>query len=504
MLRLLMITALSLLVSTLEANAFCGFYVAQADGDLFNSASKVAVARNDKRTVVTMANDYEGDLSEFAIVVPVPQLITREQVHIADPGVLTVLDKFSAPRLAEYYDDNPCEIEREMLYENDSGERRLYSVVVTSSARARAYGVTVEDSYSAGEYDILILSAERANGLVDWLNDNDYKLPKGANRILKSYIRSDMKFFVAKVNLERQSASDSEFLRPISIAYEDEDFALPIRLGTLNAQGDQDLIAFMLTPKGRVEPSNYKTRKIPTDKDVPLFLKEESGSFGDFYKALFDHQVKKAGGSGVFLEYFWDIGSCDPCAGDPPPVADLLELGVFWMEEHGSAEILSGFEAVWKDLDEDLEKTKELERDLRSESYWGDDLFLTRLHVRYNAKDFPEDLKFIETGDTEFFQGRYVINVPWRGEATCPEAEEYARDVSKRQSTEFSNVVNMTGWKRDDVKARAGANGDYPYSLAPKPLPTAEDNSKAAAHEIYERYYWWGSAFSDLVQTPEQ
>ena len=47
------------------AAAFCGFYVAKADTKLFNKASKVAIVRDRDRTVITMANDYQGPLSEF-------------------------------------------------------------------------------------------------------------------------------------------------------------------------------------------------------------------------------------------------------------------------------------------------------------------------------------------------------------------------------------------------------------------------------------------------------
>ena len=507
MVRWLLLSLFSLGALALEANAFCGFYVAQADGDLFNKASKVAVARKGHRTVVTMANDYQGDLSEFAIVVPVPEVIGREQVHISNPDILTRLDQFSAPRLAEYYDDSPCAQEPAFaMYEDASSEILQETVVVTASGRESAFGVTVEDEYSAGEYDILILSAEEAGGLLAWLTENGYQLPEGAERILNSYIRAEMKFFVAKVNLLKRAESGTEFLRPISIAFEDEDFALPIRLGTLNADGSQDLIAFMLSSNGRVETSNYRTRKIPTNEDVPLFIKEQPGSFGEFYKALFDYQVKRAGGSGVFLEYFWDVGSCDPCAGDPPSLADLLELGVFWMDEFGGEDPLPDFETVWEDMEQEVWEAEMMAEELREETYWGDDLFLTRLHVRYNAKSFPEDLKFIETGDDDYFQGRYVVHVPWRGEDTCDAAEDYITQAANRQSEEFSNLVRLTGWKRKDIRSRARQNGDYPFSLTPKPPRASDvaDPDKAKAREIYDKHFWWGSAFPDLLAHTEE
>lgn len=485
--------------SAAPATAFCGFYVAQADGDLFNESSKVAIVRKDNKTVVTMANDYSGDLSEFAIVVPVPTVIAREQVNIATPEVLEVLDQFSAPRLAEYYDDNPCEPELEYSAFGGGGVDADL-IVVTGTRRKVAYGVTVEDSYTAGEYDIVILSAERGGGLLDWLNDNGYKMPNGAERILKSYIKQDMKFFVAKVNLDRKARNDKDYLSPISIAYEDEDFMLPIRLGTLNANGSQDLIVFAISSEGRIETKNYQTRKIPTNEDLPLFIKEESAeTFSEFYKALFEQQVKRAGGSGVWLEYFWDIGSCDPCAGEPPTMSDLLQLGVFWMEDYGLDDAdYASFEEAWEERDEDTdydEVKEDLEYELE-DPYWGDDMFLTRLHVRYDGRSFPEDLSFQETGDDEFFQGRYVINVPWRGEAECPEANDYIKDVKSRQAKEFSTLANLTGWTRNSVKKRAIANKDWPFSLTPK---ISEDDAEKEQMEqfrsLYQKYYWWQGAF---------
>src|SRR3954454_2284904 len=91
---------------------FCGFYVAKADTKLFNKASKVVLVRNDDKTVLTMVNDYEGDPKEFAVVIPVPTFIEREQIHVGDKAVVEHLDAYSAPRLVEYYDSDPCQVEK--------------------------------------------------------------------------------------------------------------------------------------------------------------------------------------------------------------------------------------------------------------------------------------------------------------------------------------------------------------------------------------------------------
>ena len=88
--------------------AFCGFYVAKADARLFNQASQVVLVRHDDKTVITMANDFKGDPKEFAIVVPVPTVLEKGQIRVSDRKLIEHLDAYTAPRLVEYFDDDPC------------------------------------------------------------------------------------------------------------------------------------------------------------------------------------------------------------------------------------------------------------------------------------------------------------------------------------------------------------------------------------------------------------
>src|SRR3954463_9917035 len=91
------------------AAAFCGFYVAMADSKLFNKSSKVVLARDGNTTAITMASDYEGEPKEFAVVIPVPTFIERKQIGVVDPKTIDHLDAYTAPRLVEYHDADPCQ-----------------------------------------------------------------------------------------------------------------------------------------------------------------------------------------------------------------------------------------------------------------------------------------------------------------------------------------------------------------------------------------------------------
>jgi hypothetical protein len=429
--RVLCIAAAAVALSPSPAHAFCGFFVGKADAKLFNRSSQVAIVRDGNRTVLTMSNDYEGPLDDFALVVPVPSVLERDQIHVGERKLLERLDEYSSPRLVEYTDPDPCE-ERRLLPMTaaQGGIRRRGDASAKSAAMDRALGVTVEAAYTVGEYDIVLLSATQSHGLEIWLRQSGYRIPDRAARALEPYVKQDMKFFVAKVNLKEQKKTGYQELRPIQIAFESPRFMLPIRLGMANAptQGDttQDLIVYTLTRKGRVEASNYQTVRIPSDADVPEFVKDE---FADFYRATFTRAWHEKSGRAVFTEYAWNMASCDPCSAAPLTAEELRGLGVYWADVQRQPWGMSGGGTI-----------------------------LTRLHVRYDSDRFPEDLMFQETGDQQSFQGRYVMHHPFRGEMRCEAADRYQKSVADRRREESATLAQLTGWSTDLIRERMGSD----------------------------------------------
>ena len=425
------------------ALAFCGFYVAKADTTIFNQASQVVLVRHEDKTVLTMANDFKGDPKEFAVVIPVPVVLQRDQIHVGDKALLDHLDAYSAPRLVEYFDDDPCSI---VALQEMSVRRNAAAAPSAKDAdsRARSLGVQVLAQYTVGEYDIVILSAQQSSGLETWLRENGYRIPAGAGSVLSSYIRQNLKFFVAKVNLKEQAKLGYSMLRPLQVAYESPKFMLPIRLGTVNAEGPQELFIYALTRKGRVEATNYRTVKLPTGMELPLYVKDR---FRDFYTAMFSHQVARENMSTIFTEYAWDMGWCDPCAADPLSAEELRKLGVFWLANEPRGPQPGG----WR----------------RPIGPGAQDVFLTRLHVRYDNAHFPEDLVFQETADRQNFQGRYVLRHEWKGKATCEAAERYARDLPRRREQEAQNLARLTGWDLNQIRRSMDGATAAPPAAAP-------------------------------------
>jgi len=273
-------------------------------------------------------------------------------------------------------------------------------------------GVTIQAKYNVGEYDILILSATQSNGLKTWLTKNGYKIPRNAEEVLDPYIKSDMKFFVAKVNLSKFENQGFTKLRPLQITMNSPKFMLPIRLGMANGRGNQDLIIYTLTKKGRVECTNYRTIKMPSGMDMPTFIKDD---FGNFYADVFKKRWQRNRGKAVYLEYSWDISprnfvKCDPCVSPAPNFSDMQRAGAWWVE--GSR---------------------------------NENVHFTRLHVRYNRKKFPQDLKFQTTPNKTNFQARYVLRHPYRGDVSCDKGQQYVNKVIDRREAELENLEFYTG-----------------------------------------------------------
>ena len=405
-----------------KAWGFCGFYVAKADTKLYNQASQVVIARNGDRTILTMANDYQGDVKDFALVVPVPVVLQQEQVRVGDPQIIKRLDDFSAPRLVEYFDRDPCEA---FSTTTQLRGRAIFTLEGrVSELEDRAFGVTVESRFSVEEYDILILSAKESDGLETWLRQNGYKIPRGASELLRPYIRQNMKFFVAKVNLEEFDKTGSQFLRPLQMAYESSTFMLPIRLGMMNATTDQDLIVYVLSPKGQAEITNYRTVNVPSDAEIPVFVKDE---FNDFYKAMFETAYIREGKKVAFREYAWDMANCDPCSAQPLNREELKKAGIFWLAPNTF-----------------------------------NNVFITRLHVRYSRQKFPEDLMFQETSNRQQFQGRYILRHPFTGEMKCEKGKQYQQSLSKRFDQEAQTLARLTAWKLQDIHQKINTAQNQP------------------------------------------
>ena len=415
--RGLLLVVAFLLAAPAAAEAFCGFYVSGAGADLYNNATQVVLMRKGSRTVLSMQNNYQGPPKDFAMVVPVPVVLQKDNVKTLPREIFRKVDQLAAPRLVEYWEQDPCQpqlaygtIGRGAGTGSGFGRGR-------AEAKAKDLGVTVEAKFAVGEYQVVILSARDSTGLDTWLRQEKYTIPEGAEPYLKPYVEGGSKFFVAKVDVDKVKFENGQaMLSPLRFHYDSESFNLPIRLGMMNSAGTQDLIVHILAPRQRYEVANYQNVTIPTNLDVKEEARER---FGEFYAALFDRTLEKNPGA-VVTEYAWDAGSCDPCPTPPLDPGAIATLGGDVLAESGPDGRPVG----------------------RGRGIGGMAGFvLTRLHARYSKDGISEDLVFkaapaiaggrewrggdgkLEEGKVASpinnFQARYAIRHAWTGPIEC-------------------------------------------------------------------------------------
>jgi MYXO-CTERM domain-containing protein len=303
-------------------HAFCGFYVSSADTKLENDATRVVLMRDQTRTVLSMQNAYKGPVEAFAMVVPVPVVLQKENVKVLGKDIFERVDALSAPRLVEYWEQDPCQTEADkqrFMYAPSRGLGGLSGI----GGGTADLGVKIEAKFEVGEYEVVILSAQDSSGLDTWLKSEHYKIPDGAEPYLRPYVEAGSKFFVAKVNPAKVHFEGGRAeLSPLRFHYDSDQFTLPIRLGLLNSGGKQDLEVFILG-QSRYEAANAANVFIPTNLDVNDATR---ANFSGFYASLFDNTLEKNPGA-VVTEYSWSPASCDPCPVSPLTKEELATLG---------------------------------------------------------------------------------------------------------------------------------------------------------------------------------
>lgn len=298
--------------SATAAQAFCGVYISSAETELGNDSSFVVLLRDGTRTVMTMRNDYVGPPSDFAMVVPLPASIGEDDVHVIDEDVLDAVERFTSPRLVEYWENEPyC----------PSPLRRHAGIPMLRSGAA---GVTVETSFAVGEYDFSVLSAGRSLALEQWLTQEGYRIPPNAAPLLRPYVENGYRFLVAKVDTDRVTFVDGKAeLSPVRIAYDSTRLELPLRLGLANSRGVQDVVAVVISRDGRYEVANRPNVFVPTNLEV---RPEARSRFSELYASILDRTFERNPGA-VITEHAWNIAGCDPCTGPTIDVPKLDLLG---------------------------------------------------------------------------------------------------------------------------------------------------------------------------------
>jgi hypothetical protein len=406
MLKILLQIIIIILINTIPAYSFVGVFLSDNGSKITTHNSRVVVARQGQKTILTFTSDFQTHVKNFILLVPVPSNIKNTQIHTVDYTLINNLETYTSPRLIEYINYDPCNpktLQRPPIVTNQS---------YTTIDMDKAIGLTSKTLPTTTDHNFIILTSKESTGIDVWLQKYGYPLPTQYEHVIKQYIKDNMKFIVVEVRNHDDNVSQ---LAPIQIEYESEHFSIPIKIGTLNSPTgrNQDMLLFILSNEGEVSPENYKVKNMPGDVDLPISV---VGQFDNFYNK-FVHKIFAAHPDIIRKEYAWPINACKPCTSSPISISDLQKLGVFWyhLPEAGKVGLVAPFSAI----------------------------YVTRFHTQYNPEygeyTLANNIIFKETNNREEYQTFFNIKHPLAStQSSCK--DKYYTELKKAEEQQNKNL----------------------------------------------------------------
>jgi len=375
------------------AHAFCGNYVGPVDSTPENGASRIVMAHQGDRTIVTMTSNALDAPIAFGMLMPVPADLTVDAIEARDDldAAWVLLDEYTAPRIVSYTCDSLRASNDFIGGGSSSGCNGGCVYQETALSAGQSYGealleaqVEVLGVSTSGVYELTLLDAVEASGLQAWLGANGFGTVPGADALLQQYIDEGVNFLAARVVLP--GSTDEAWLQPLRITYPSRTESLPLRLGALNATGDQELTVWVIDDADAGEAQVLSFSEIEVEAECMPAAGEEVPDTLD--EAIED---ARGGDDGVALvEYSWPtLQKCDPC-----PIGPASDPATF-LGDFGRTD---------------------------------DDAHITRLRVRYDALSLTEDLHLASTGVRTQRQIRYIEHLDELEETFPICGEGYASD----------------------------------------------------------------------------
>lgn len=375
-----------------EAAAFCGTYVGGSGATLLNHTATVVMARQGTSTTLTLAMDYEGDASQFALLLPVPEVLTAEDVVTVDPALINKVAQYATPRMVSYTCDDVVPVTEVGVPAcgfamgcGGAADQGVGIVGYELDGAPLESSVEVEASFSVANYEIVVLSAEESADLQGWLGANGYAIPAGGETVLQEYIDGGAFFLAAKVTLDALEEG-GQWLPPLQFSYESAAFSLPIRIGTISSPGEQEVVIYTITDSsaGAAGIANYPQVTVE-DECMPL----DGDDLAEVYPAALTEAL--GGEAGWVREHAWSLSQqCDPCTAPAEfTVEEMTALGY----------------------------------DGASVDHYGYNLgYLTALRVRYTPAQATQDLTLYTEGISDGYDTGYSY-----GTASRPEQTRYIK-----------------------------------------------------------------------------
>jgi len=124
--------------------------------------------------------------------------------------------------------------------------------------------VTVYGTVTLEHYEVSILKAADASGLLGWLGKNGYQIDPAAREIIDGYIDRNWAFVAAKLNPREKRHYENEFLPPLTVRYRYGELVFPLRISSVSTNRSVKIALYVIA-ESTVSSSNLPTASLRYD-----------------------------------------------------------------------------------------------------------------------------------------------------------------------------------------------------------------------------------------------
>ena len=498
-----LLAVLAVVLTTATASAFPGVFVTKHDEKRILHATHYVLMQKGETSVVTVAPDYEGPFTPFAIVMVVPGDVTPDRIKTMRRENITRIEALTAPRFHDFYEKDPCEPGTpEQEWERDLTVKTTGFLggnqEIGGKKAAREFSVDLSTKYkdSESEYryhligdttDVTEQNPQFGKGYADldaFLSETGFKMSDAVKKAFAKYQKQGMKLLAIDVDTKMIEIGAKERAQLAGIRYWTKEKATTIQstLGLANLGEKQDLFVYVMHPEQRFVPKNYGYVYPPTNIELEANIKANGKNrvvkerIGEIYNALHDKIAAKHPNDFLY-EFAWHTQGCgEPCPNEKLLVNELLMFGgeVFedqLPDEERNPEPPAETEEEKKAFEEELkekelkpaekvkakkereEERKELAR--RKGIIARQNFVLSRFHYRYDAKNLKKDVEI--GGVPDHIRGGVALP-----KGLEPKIEMGEHKIEKKGETSQYQVRFNHYWEWDgQVKCEAPERGRW-------------------------------------------
>ncbi len=272
-----------------------GGFFPQFAGSAESADQRAIVVYDGARETLVLQTAYEGDSSDFAWVIPVPALLSSEDIGTIAADIFNDLYYLTEPAAYGYY-----------------GYRAQGLCGCSSGGESQRFGsVKVWETLQVDDYEVTTLSTEDSSDLEAWLNANGYAFPSGHQDELDYYVDKSWFFVAAKINPAAGDKGNAEAgppgfgggdreegeeMRPLRLSFTTPEPTYPLRISEVSSQGEVEVLLYVIAHH-RITPTNYNCA------EVQLTSAFRGGDFPAYYEEQFRSSLARAGAGSLLVEY---------------------------------------------------------------------------------------------------------------------------------------------------------------------------------------------------------